>query len=105
MFGLTEKEFWETNPMKLQVYEEAYRNQQNWINNLVHSWVGSYGMSALVTAIAGCFSKRSSAKYIEKPIEIFQKTEKEKQMEAEQAKRQFMAWAGMTKNKYKEKGG
>lgn len=60
--------FWHLNPKKLQAFNEAHKLQIEEIDAMVHSWVGAYGISAITTSIAKCFSKNSKAEYIEKPI-------------------------------------
>ena len=48
--------------------------------------------------------KKAKSKYIEKPMRIFELTEKEKEQEAVKARQAFMAWAGMAEKKYKKGG-
>lgn len=74
-------------------------------NELVHMWTGSYMLSALFTAIDGVLnSKKAKAKYIEKPIQLFELTEEEKEQEKIKAREQFLAWAGLAEKNYKKGG-
>lgn len=106
MFGMTEKEFWESNPRKIKVYEQIYKTKENRRNDLVYSWIGDYGLSALVTAIDGVFNgRKAKAKYSEKPFRLFEMTEEEKEEARRKALAQFMAWTGHAEKKYKKEGG
>lgn len=103
---MTEKQFWHSNPRIIKVYEDIYKERQNRINELIHMFVGNYGLSALVTAIDNVLNgKKAVAKYIEKPIELFPLTEEEKEKKKQNAIAQFMGWAGVQKNNLKGKGG
>lgn len=103
---MTEEQFWFSNPRIIKVYEKAWKAKENRTNELIHLFVGQYGLSALYTAIDGCLNgPKAKAKYMEKPIRIFELTEEDKIREKEQAQKAFMAWASSTKSKYKGKGG
>ena len=79
--------------------------EQNHKNELIHAWVGNYILSALTTAIDGCFNgKKAKSKYIEKPIQLFELTEEEKAEAAIKARQQFVAWANHATKKYAKKG-
>lgn len=102
---MTEEQFWNSNPRIIKVWEQAYKNEQNRMNELIYAWVGNYGLSALCMAIDHVLNgKKAKSKYIEKPIRIFELTEKEKEQEAVKARQAFMAWAGMAEKKYKKGG-
>lgn len=60
--------FWHLNPKKLKPFYTAYKRKKEETDALIHSWVGNYGISALIVSISRCFSKKSSAKYIKKPL-------------------------------------
>lgn len=55
-------------PKELEPYDEAHNLKLIEEDYLSHMWWGTYGLSALGYAISHCFSKNSTAKYIEKPI-------------------------------------
>lgn len=104
MYGMTEEQFWHSNPAKIKVYAEAWKQEQKRQNEVIHTYVGTYVLSALTTAIDGVLNgKKSKAKYIEKPIQLFELTEKEKEEEQRKAREAFLAWANLTKSKYKDR--
>lgn len=101
---MTEEQFWRSNPAKIKVYAEAWKQEQKRQNEVIHTYVGTYVLSALTTAIDGVLNgKKSKAKYMEKPIQLFELTEKEKEEEQRKAREAFLAWANLTKSKYKER--
>lgn len=101
MYGMTEEQFWRANPAIIEVWEEAWKRQENRKNELIHAWVGEYGISALVFAIDHCLNgKKARSKYMEKPIRLFELTESEKEAQKENATDMFIAWANATKASY-----
>lgn len=101
MYGMTEEQFWRANPAIIEVWEEAWKNEENRRNELIHAWVGQYGISALQVAIDHCLNgNKAKAKYIDKPFRMFELTEQEKKVEAEKATDMFIAWANATKKAY-----
>ncbi len=77
--GMGYDEFWDGKPDRAVAYREAYRlrreaeNEQAWLQGL-------YVYDAFVVCLSNAFSKRGSNKqqYLERPIDIFPPTEKEK---------------------------
>ena len=102
---MTEEQFWHSNPEIIKVWEKAWRLEENHKNEMVHLWVGTYGISALSMTIDHCFNKHARSKYVEKPIQLFETTEEDKKIEALKARQAFMAWAGMAKKNFNKKGG
>ena len=101
---MTEEEFWKSNPAKMQAWEKAWREQEKRKNTMIHAFVGHYGISALCFAIDHCLNgRKAKSVYIEKPIQIFELTEEEKEIEVMKARQAFIAWAGMTESKVKSK--
>lgn len=104
---MTEAQFWSSNPRIISVWEKAYRDDMSYKNSLIHSFVGTYGVSALIFAIDSCLNgRKAKAKYIEKPFDLFPKSDKEKKAEAAQTA--FKAWADTMMKNYKKankKGG
>lgn len=60
--------FWHLNPKKLSPFIEGHKKKLKEIDSLIHTWIGTYGISALTTAISKCFSKHSTAEYIKDSI-------------------------------------
>lgn len=67
-YGFTVNDIDWSSPADLEPYAKAHRLETVENDNLVHMWVGTYGMSALKTAIDKCLSKKSRAEYIKEPI-------------------------------------
>jgi hypothetical protein len=106
MYGMTEEQFWNSNPRIIKVWEKAYKLRINTLNERIHSWVGTYGISALMHSIDHCLNgRKAKIQYEAKPMKMFELTEEEKQKEAEKARQAFVAWAGRAEKKYKKKGG
>ena len=101
---MTEAQFWASNPKIIAVWEEAYKLKTKTMNNLIHAWVGNYGISALAYTIDHCFNKTAKSKYVEKPMQIFELTPEEKEAAREKELKKFMLWAGATERKYKKEG-
>ena len=107
--GMTPTQYWEESPYSAVAYRKAYRlrreaeNEQAWLQGL-------YVFDAFAVCLANVFAKRGSKKqtYIEKPIDIFPLTEREKKRreEAENAKMQaaLEAMAREQRRKKKPKG-
>ena len=80
---MTLDEFWNGSPYLVKYYREAHRlkveeeNQKAWLQGL-------YIKSALDSSLSNLFRKRGSkgVPYLEKPLELFEKTEREKEREA-----------------------
>lgn len=98
---MTEEQFWKSNPRTIEVWAKAWKMRENRQNELTHSYVGNYVLSALFTAIDGVLNgRKAKARYIDKPILLFELTEEEKEKEKEKAIAAFLGWANSTKNKF-----
>lgn len=101
---MSEWEFWHSNPAKIKTYEEAWKMQENRRNELIHAWVGNYGVSALVYAVEHCLNgKKATSKYMDKPMQLFELTEEEKKQAQKNALAAFVAWADGTKETFDKK--
>ena len=77
--GMTPTQYWEESPYLVVAYRKAYRlkrgeeNEQAWLQGL-------YVFDAFAVCLANVFAKRGAKKqqYIDKPIDIFPLTEREK---------------------------
>ena len=100
---MSEEQFWASNPRIIKVWEMAWKQQKEYENKYNHMMYGNYAMSAMATAIAQvmqpmlCKGKKSHAKYIKEPVELFQEKKPKKRIsKAEQKKNAinaFMAWS------------
>ena len=89
-YGMTYDEFWFGEPIIAKFYAEKHKllrkqeNERMWVN-------GMYTLNALQVAINNAFDKHK-IKYIEKPFDIFPKTEAEKQAEIEAEREKLVRW-------------
>ena len=78
-YGMTWEQFWFGDPWMARAYAQSYllkrkiRNEEMWIN-------GIYIANAFQTVLGNAFGKRQ-LKYMEKPLDIYGKTEAEKKRE------------------------
>lgn len=100
---MTEEQFWHSNPRIVHVWENAYRLKVNTLNSYIHSWIGNYGISALICSIdRGLNGKKARSKYIDKPIQIFELTEEEKEEAIKKERNKFIMWAKSNMQKFKK---
>lgn len=102
---MTEEQFWNSNPRLIQVWENAWKEEQKYNNQLTYAMAGNYYLSAMQTALSQVIQpmlcgRRSQAKYISEPIQLFPLTEEEKKQKQEAAIRQFAMWAGSLEKKF-----
>lgn len=72
----------------MQPYLDSYSLERKTKDSDMWLWWGSYGLSAISTAIEHCFCKKPKGKYIEKPIMQAVTT----QLDAEEIERQRNAF-------------
>lgn len=104
--GMSYEQYWEQSPYLTVAYRKAYRikreteNEQAWLQGL-------YVFDAFAVVLTNVFSKRGAKKqkYIERPIDIFPLTEREKKRrEAEEnAKMQAVMESMVRKQRAKRK--
>ena len=101
---MSEEQFWNSNPRIIKVWDSAWRKEQLRQNELIHSYVGNYILSAVSTAVDHCLNgQNAKSKYIEKPIRLFELTEEEKKQQQLKAIEAFMMWAKRAESTYKNK--
>ena len=85
--GMSYKEFWYGDPNLIKVYKETFNikrtqmNQQLWLQGIYFAH-----------AIACNFDTKGRNKYPDKPLDIFPKTEAEKQREQEENRRKLIEY-------------
>ena len=103
--GMTYEQYWEQSPYLAVAYRKAYRlrreadNEQAWLQGL-------YVFDAFAVCLANAFAKRGSKKqnYIEKPIDIYPLTEREKKhREAEENAKMQAAMEAMVREQRRRK--
>ena len=93
---MTYEQYWYGDPWMTRAYAQGYllkrkiQNENMWI-------MGSYMANAVGMVIANSFGGKR-LKYLEKPLDIFPKTEAEKKEEIREEKRKLIDWLnGMKK--------
>lgn len=82
---MSEEQFWHSNPRKIAVWEEAHKAKINEINWLMYI-NGLYTLNAVKVSTEQCLiGRKSRSKYFEEPMQLFEKTEKEKAIDQEKA--------------------
>lgn len=90
LYGMTYEQFWHGDPWMAKAYKEKHilerkqKNEELWVN-------GMYQLSALNVALHNAFDKHK-IKYLEKPFDIFPKTEAEKEEEKMLQRQKLIDW-------------
>ena len=94
-YGMTYEQYWYGDPWMVRAFAQAFllkrkiRNEDAWIQ-------GAYIANAFSTVLSNAFGKKK-ANYLEKPLDLFPKTEGEKQMEIREQRRKLVAWLSKMK--------
>lgn len=89
-YGMTYDEYWHGDPWMVRAYVQAYILRRKIENE--NAWIqGAYMANAFATVLGNTFGKRRM-KYLEKPMDLFPKTEAEKQAEIREERRKVIAW-------------
>lgn len=92
MYGMTYEQYWYGDPWALVSYREAFnirnrqRNEEMWLQ-------GVYNLHAFSTVLSNAFRKKGATekKYLQKPLDIYPKSEAEKAEEAERERKKIIA--------------
>ena len=88
LYGMSYDEYWFGDPWIVRAYAQYHllkrrqRNEELWLE-------GIYMAHAFQTVLGNAFGKRN-LKYLEKPLDIFEKTEAEKQQEIRQERQKLI---------------
>lgn len=102
-YGMTWKQFWYGDPWMVKDYRDAYilkrrtENENLWLQ-------GAYIYNAFQAVIATAFGKQRE-KYVEKPFDIFPKTEAEKHQERVNERNRIIRYLNSWLTKSKELDG
>jgi hypothetical protein len=67
--GISETDFWGMNPHRVKIHAKAYEMKMTRLDELVWSFVGNYGLSAIAVAIEHNFAgRKAKSKYIKEPL-------------------------------------
>ena len=87
-YGMTWEQYWFGDPWMVRDYQDAYILKRRMHNE--DMWVqGFYNYTAFQAVLATAFGK-TRVKYVEKPYDIFPKTEMEKKQEKVETKRKLI---------------
>lgn len=101
LYGMTYEQFWHGDPWMATAYEQAYRlkerkrNEEMWIQ-------GSYVCNAVAVAIHNAFDKHKEY-YLKAPLDIYPKTQAEKQEEIRQERLALVKKLSMFSAKFRRK--
>lgn len=90
LYGMTYEQFWNGDPWMAKAYKEKHnlerrqRNEEMWVN-------GMYQLSALGVALHNAFDK-NKIQYLNKPFDIFPKSEAEKEAEKREERQKLIDW-------------
>jgi hypothetical protein len=103
LYGMTYEQYWFGDPWMARAYAQYYllkrraRNEEMWLQ-------GIYNANAFQTVLGNAFGKQK-LKYFEKPLDIFEKTEAEKEQEAREERQKLINWLnGLKKSADKKQG-
>lgn len=103
-FGMTEEQFWASNPRILKVWSDIYKQKVEDENRKMHLYTGAYTLSALITAIDKCLNgKKAKSEYISEPLRLFEPTAEEKKKAQEAELQRFIAWGNEVKSRFGNK--
>ena len=95
LYGMQYEDFWFGDPWIARAYAQYYllkrrqMNEELWLN-------GIYVANAFQTVLGNAFGKQK-LKYLEKPLDIFEKTEAEKQRELRNERQKLINWLNKLK--------
>lgn len=94
-YGMTYEQFWYGEPSIAKAFyefsklENKKKNEEMWVNGL-------YTLDALQVALNNAFDKHK-IKYMQKPLDIYPKTEMEKEVERHEKTNKFIRWLNSLK--------
>ena len=103
LYGMTYEQYWFGDPWIVRAYAQAHllkcrkKNEELWLQ-------GIYFANALQTVIGNAFSKNAHLKYLEKPLEIYPKTEAEKEQEVRVERQKLIDYLNRWKQSAELKG-
>lgn len=89
-YGMTYEQYWYGDPWMVRAYAQAYLMKRKVTNE--EMWLqGIYMCHALQSIIGTAFGKKK-IDYIKKPLEIYEKTEFEKEQEVRLERQKLVNW-------------
>ena len=103
LYGMTYDEYWFGDPWMARAYAQYYLLKRRQMNEEL--WLeGIYMANAFQTVLGNAFSKRK-LKYLEEPLDIFEKTEAEKEQEIRQERQKLINFLSKLKMSADKKQG
>ena len=103
LYGMTYDEFWFGDPWMARAYAQYYLLKRRQMNEEL--WLeGIYVANAFQTVLGNAFGKHK-LKYLEKPLDIFEKTEAEKEQEVRSERQKLINFLDMMKQSADRKQG
>ena len=102
LYGMTYDQYWFGNPWMARAFAQAYllkrrqKNEELWLE-------GIYIANAFQTVLGNAFGKQK-LKYLEKPLDIFEKTEAEKEQEKRNERQKLINWLDKLKQSADRRG-
>ena len=67
--GISHNDFWDMSPRTIKLISEGYKRRIQRIDNLIWTWFGNYGLSAVSVAVEhNLAGQKAKSKYIDKPV-------------------------------------
>lgn len=103
LYGMSYEEFWHGQPILARFYREKHRLEIEQINQEL--WLqGLYIFDAVGVVMQNSFSKKK-AKYLEKPLDLFPKTEEEKLSEVAKTREKIVEKLNAFKDAFDKQNG
>lgn len=102
LYGMTYDEYWFGDPWMVKAYAQAYllkrraRNEEMWLQ-------GIYTANAFQTVLGNAFGKKK-LEYLKQPLDIFEKTEAEKEQEVRKERQKLIDFLSKWKASADTKG-
>ena len=102
LYGMTYEQYWYGDPWMTRAYAQSHLLKRRQINEEL--WLeGIYMANAFQTVIGNAFGKKK-LKYLEKPLDIFEKTEAEKKQEVREERQKLINFLSKLKLSTKKTG-
>lgn len=97
MYGMTYEQYWYGDPWMTRAYAQAFLLKRKLANE--NAWIqGSYFANALSAVLGTAFGKKR-INYLNKPFDLFPKTESERKAEIREERKKLIAWLNGMKKK------
>ena len=102
-YGMTYEQFWFDDPWMVMAFAQSYLLKRR-VNNEEMWLQGVYFANAFQSVIGTAFGKQR-IKYLEKPLDIYEKTKAEKEQEVRNERQKLINWLNQWKHSADAKQG